>query len=148
MSLSLARRRFVASLLFVVYATLTVLGGALVRCQEADGTTSIEWRSAGCCVPSAPVGSGPAGESAASSEQDADCDGCTDQPLAVTLSAAAARGAAAASVRAPDVQTLPSAVPAVTSAACFASPERRSRQMRAPHPPPCLAAIRSVVFLV
>ena len=148
MRLSLPLRRFVASLLFVVYATFTVLGSALVKCQEADGTASIEWRSAGCCVPKPLANSGLAVATAASSEQGEDCGGCDDQSLADTLSATTAHGSVAAPVKAPDVSALPATLLVVTSPVVSAAPERRARQMRAPHPPPCLAAIRSVVILV
>lgn len=151
MSLSVPLRRLVASFLFVVYATFSVLGGALVQCQEADGTVSIEWRGAGCCVPRVEFGRADAVATlaaAAPSEQSEDCGGCTDRALADTLSSAATHLSKNVAVKAPDLPTPPAAVLVLERPVFVASPTRWAREMRAPHPPPSLAAIRSVVILV
>lgn len=148
MHLSLPLRRFVASLWFLVYAAFTVLGGALVRCQEADGSVSVEWRGSGCCVPKAPVGAGDVGGLSRTSPTEADCDGCRDQAFTDTMSATAPHGSATASVKAADVPAPPAALLVVARAMVFESPAHSARQMRAPHPPPRLAAIRTVVLRV
>lgn len=146
--MSVPLRRIVASILFIVYATFSVLGSALVQCQEADGTVTIEWRSAGCCVPRVDLGSSDAIAAAVPLEQSEDCGGCTDQALADTLSAATTQSSADVAVKAPDLPAPPAAVLVLERPLFFASPERWAREMRAPHPPPSLAAIRSVVILV
>lgn len=148
MSLSVPLRRFVASLLFVVYATFSVLGSALVQCQEADGTVGIEWRGAGCCTSRVNPGSNAGPAAAAPSERGDDCDGCSDRAVADTLSSSATRNSGAVAVKAPDVPVPTAAVLAQEQPRCFASPERVAREMRAPHPPPGLATIRTVVRLV
>lgn len=148
MSLSVPLRRFVASLLFVVYATFSVLGSALVQCQEADGTVGIEWRGAGCCTSQVNPGSSAGPAAATPSERGENCDGCSDRALADTLSSAATHNSGAAAVKAPDMPAPSAAVLAQEQPRFFASPERLAREMRAPHPPPGLATIRTVVRLV
>jgi len=139
-------RRLVASLLVVAYATIAALGGALVRCQEADGSVGVEWRGSGCCLPSLPIGSEAPAAAATASIEDVDCEGCSDEALTDTLASARTRGSAPGSVKAPDVPALPPVLFVAAGPVFFDSATHWSRQLRAPLPPPQLAAIRTVVL--
>ena len=147
MHLRLALRRWVAALLLVLFAAATVLGHTLVRCQETDGTLSIEWRSAGCCTTNPGDGAKPAPGPAASPMEQEDCGGCTDQALADLHAATKARGPALECVKSPDAPAAPAAFLLHVSPVGPGSAERRARAMRAPRPPPRLTEIRSVVRL-
>lgn len=144
---SLPLRRFVATLLVLVHVAFTVFGGAIVRCQEADGSVNVEWRGSGCCVTKPTVGAEDVADLARALPLDEDCGGCRDQTLTENLSATAPRGLATAATEYADVPA-PSAAPLVASAAVLELPAHSARQMRAPHPPPRLATIRTVVLRV
>lgn len=147
MRLALPVQRAVATIVFVLYAACAVFGGAIVRCYEADGSVSIEWRGAACCVPqSAP--DAPAAPAAGAPGVNAtdDCAGCEDETLAKGLASVAVRKSAAS-----EVETRKAPLHAAT----FVAPERAAfvvpsvswtHRQRAPMPPPPLTALRSVVL--
>jgi hypothetical protein len=139
-------RRLLASALLVVYATVAVAGAMLVRCHELDGAVRLEWRGAGCCETTSPAGDDDCAASASAPGESDDCGGCTDQNFSDSMSATKSRDSKSERVQAPDVPTLPA--PAVAATATFSLPPtvRPTGPMRAPHPPPALAAIRSVVL--
>ena len=139
-------QRAVATFLFVLYTACVVLGGGIVRCREADGSVSIEWRGAACCdTQSAPeVPAVPADDVAADAPDE--CAGCEDETLTKGLASIAVRKTAPG-----DIET---AKAPVHVAATF-SPDRvwfapqdarRPARIRAPIPPPPLLELRTVVF--
>jgi hypothetical protein len=138
-----------ASCLLVLYAVFAVCSGAFVRCHEADGSTHIEWRGAGCCAhePARDVDFAPDARVSAG-DRDADCDGCRDEAFTDGE-------ASAASVRRPQVPA-DDAQKRIADVACAVPLDRGPRIASAsaattrapvpPIPPPRLAALRTVVL--
>lgn len=139
-------QRAVAVFLLVLYTACVALGGALVRCREADGSVSIEWRGVGCCVSqTAQCADAPPAVSVGSSDLRSDCAGCEDEALTKGLASVAARKIASGAIdtlRAPvHVATI-----VVADRVSFAREDsRRPGRHRSPIPPPLLL-LRSVVL--
>jgi hypothetical protein len=128
------------------YAAVAVFGHALVRCQEIDGSVNFEWRGAKCCVPSTKANSTPCATSAVSSEDGADCGGCRDQAVAEDLATRSAPASLATRTQVPDAPAPLPALPVNSRAALGFTWTACQYHVRAPIPPPPLAAIRTVVL--
>ena len=139
-------QRAVATFLFVLYTACVVLGGGIVRCREADGSVSIEWRGAACCdpqpapeVPAAPVAD-------VTAEAPADCTGCEDEALTKGLASVAARKTATGDVETAKAPVHAAAAFPAERFAFLPHDARRPERLRARIPPPPLLALRSVVL--
>jgi hypothetical protein len=130
----------------MAYTAVAVLGHALVRCQEDDGSVNVEWRGAKCCVRSAKTDSTPCATSAVSSDVGADCGGCRDRAMAEDLATTKAHASPTARTQVPDAPAPLSALPVNSWAAFGFTWTACPYHVRAPIPPPPLAAIRTVVI--
>ena len=130
----------------MAYATVAVLGHALVRCQESDGSVNIEWRGTNCCVPITTPNSTHCAMSAESSESGGDCGGCRDEPIADEFATTRTPVPPTERTQVPDA---PAPVPALAVhswATVGFNWTTCPSYVRAPIPPPPLAAIRTVVL--
>lgn len=140
-------QRAVATFLFVLYAACAVLGGGIVRCYEADGSVSIEWRGAECCAPqTVPADAGSPAIGAADEDPGPDCAGCEDETLTKSLASVAARKTTPGDLEAKRAPDLAACAVAPVRAAFVPESFRRPARLPAPIPPPPLLALRSVVL--
>jgi hypothetical protein len=140
-------QRAVATFLFVLYTACTVLGGGLVRCREADGSVSLEWRGSECCMPLPETG-GPSAPvvDADGDDPQPDCAGCEDELFTRSLASFAARKAPAGEAEAAKAAVAVAAIASPPRFAFTPAGDDRPRRVRAPIPPPPLLGLRSVVL--
>lgn len=146
MSLCPSARRLLACVLFMAYTAVAVFGHALVRCQEDDGSVNVEWRGAKCCVPSAKTNSTPCAASAVSSDVGDNCVSCSDRAFAEDLVTTRAQVSPTARTQVPDAPAPLPALPVNSWASLGFAWTACPYHVRAPIPPPPLAAIRTVVI--
>jgi hypothetical protein len=130
----------------MAYGTVAVFGHAIVRCQEADGSMNFEWRGADCCVPRPATNPGSSAPTVASTGDIDDCGNCRDQGIAVDVATRAASVLHTARTQVPDAPLALPALPVDARASFGLTWSACPSQVRAPIPPPPLAAIRTVVL--
>jgi hypothetical protein len=139
-------QRAVATCLLVLYAACVALGGGLVRCREANGSVSLEWRGSACCVPTPAPAAPPAPTASADEDPRPDCTGCEDELFTKSLASVVARKSADGEIEAKKAPVAMSTLVVPSWLAREATGERRPHRARVPIPPPPILGLRFAVL--